>query len=341
MVVSSFIQAQPGLVGELLSRGTAVFQELLPDWVPGRICLVGTGSSMNAMLAAASSFAQLPAYTSLSSPMEMLKQSEEIDPADTLAIVVSQSGDSIDTVSAAQRLLDMGAHVIAVTGNADSPLAELGLQVALMPVADEQIGPKTKGYVATVLTLQLLAIALRHGSVSIDAGDVTDRFSEYLLKADAWAEQYAQDLANADVVVVAGQGDQLGTAQEGSLKIAEMSGVPCFAAETEEYSHGRVHGLTASSRVIFVVNSDEEREFATRLQEALGQFQLTAHILDLGASSTAWVDSSSDISLSAVAAVVPLQLLAVRMAHLRGVDPTQMRYPTMGKFLKIKVSTAA
>ena len=322
------------------------FRALLPSWVPDRIHLVGTGSSMNAMLSAVGCLSSLDAQVSLSSPMEFLRISDPVHSKYVLAFVVSQSGESIDSITAARHLLDAGAHVIGVTADTDSPLAKLGIPIAHLLVSDELIGPKTKGYFATVLTLQLFGFLLSGKAITIDVDKFSKHLTEFIETASQWSSMHAPTLADSDVVLVLGQGSHYGNALEGALKIAEMSGVPCFGLETEEASHGRFHGLTKKSSVIFIVSTKVEMEFAQRCQRALQQFELTSYIFNMTSSGT--TSSNFDITWSlastfpidALAGVIPFQLLAVDIAKARGIIPEKMRHPGMSSYLGIKVSTA-
>lgn len=302
---------------------------------------------MNAMVAASRSFNSLGVPVLLYSPMQCLSTVTTPLPDRTLAIVVSQSGESIDTVAAAEHLLRLGVAVIAITADESSPLADLDLQTALIPVQDELIGPKTKGYFATVLALQIFGYLVSSQEFTVNDDACFKALSEFIETADHWARELAPSLAEADVVMVLGQGSHVGTALEGSLKIAEMSGVPCFGLETEEASHGRLHGLSVRSKVIFIVSSDVELAFAQRLSTALSHFDISSYIVDVASNnklsknvSLAWQKHDDDFPLDVSAGVIPFQLLAEHMAHARKIVPEKMHYPTLGKYLGIKVSTA-
>nr|WP_306263394.1 SIS domain-containing protein [Pararhizobium sp. IMCC3301] len=344
MIVQRFIREQPDLVKRMLASGFADFQDLLPNWSADRIYLVGTGSSKNAILGAVSCFAGQNAHVSIHSPMEFLQLNNPVSTNRVICIVVSQSGESIDTNTATRLMLKAGAHVIAVTAGKDSPLADLNPKLLILPVEDETIGPKTKGFFATLIALHLLGNALSKRSIEVDRIAAADEVAVFTETANDWARGVSSTLAECDVVVVVGQGSHVGTALEGSLKIAEMSGVPCFGLETEEASHGRFHCITDRSAVIFIASTETEMEFAQRLRSALNQFDLTSYIVDLtGAAKPSpdvdlrWTGNIKGFPVEVLAGVIPFQLLAVHMAEARGIVPEKMRYPDMGKYLGIKV----
>ncbi|MGH1416278.1 MAG: SIS domain-containing protein [Pelagimonas sp.] len=348
MLVKDYIQEQPKLAGRMIDELPAAYAGLLPASPPEAVLLVGTGSSMNALMTALPLFRKTGVPVVLVSPQECLESLDTMPSGKVLSIVVSQSGESIDTLHTTEALLRREGSVIVLTGNPDSPLAQTGAAVAAMPVADEQIGPKTKGYSATALALQIFGHALTRQDIPADTKNALSDMETFALQSERWAVDFAQRAAESDVLVVLGQKEHVGTASEGSLKIAEMSGLPSFGLETEEMSHGRFHGLTEKSLVCFITATDAEYDFACRMKAAIKYFSIGSEILDFRASGKPaevaglrWTSRDTNPLLAPIIAALPFQFLAMHTALVKGIDPEKMRYPTMGKFLKIKVGTAA
>lgn len=345
MKIRDYIQQQPSVLEAMLCDRRA-FGDLEPGIIDAsqQLLLVGTGSSMNAILASVHHFRALGKPVSCASPMTAIQNAGHHGPK-TLAIVLSQSGCSKDAVDAARKLQAAGCHLIVMTGDAASPIAKLDCDRLILPVADETVGPKTKGYFASVLGLSLLANALHGKWPKPDAADLSQRLMAWTNKCEAWARALAPDLSKADVLAVLGQGAGLGTAQEGSLKIAEMSGIPAFGEETEEMSHGRFHGLTCESHVFFLVFDGPQSAFVSRLGAALSRFDITPHVIDMTAASEDWSICSiqgpqlpaGDGGWASLFAIVPFQMLAVHAAECRDIVPEEMRYPDMGKYLGLKL----
>lgn len=348
MEVKSFINEQPFVLKEMLCNRDAFAGLSTSDVVaPREILLVGTGSSMNAILVVVDAYRTLAPSVSAISPMKAVKTAPNHG-ADTLAVVLSQSGQSKDAVEAAEKLLHSGCRVIVMTGDATSPIARLDCKRVILPVADETVGPKTKGYFASVLGLYLLANTLEGKWLDADADDLAAQLEEWTSKSHQWAKTIAPGLAKADVLAVLGQGGQVGTAIEGSLKIAEMSGVPSFGEETEEMSHGRFHGLTDRSHVIFLANDRTQLEFAQRLAGALTRYHIAPHVIDFsntdlpgGTASLNGPQLPDGDIWQSLFAVVPLQFLAVETALCAGIVPEKMRYPDMGMYLGLKLQVSA
>lgn len=348
MEIKSFINEQPSVLKGMLSNHQPFDGFSKSDLKDVKqILLVGTGSSMNAISVVADTYRGLAHSLLLMSPMKAVKSAQNFG-ADTLAIVLSQSGQSKDAVEAGEKLLDAGCHVVVMTGDGTSPIAQLHCKNVILPVADETVGPKTKGYFASVLGLYLLANALAGTWPTIDANRLEKELEVWTAKSHEWAKGLTPSLAKADVLAVLGQGGQVGTAVEGSLKIAEMSGLPSFGEETEEMSHGRFHGLTEHSYVIFLTGDKTQLDFAQRLASALVRYDISSNLIDFSRTNSSGVNSlltgpqlpEADVWQS-LFAVVPLQLLAVETAICSGITPEKMRYPDMGKYLGLKLQVPA
>ncbi len=350
MDIRGYIRQQPSVMEAMLSDKHA-FGGIGSDFIHGcrHILLIGTGSSMNAIVASAFQFRGLGPSVSHVSPMTAVKDVGRCGP-ETVAIMLSQSGQSKDAVEAADMLLAARCRTIVMTADAASSIAKLDCKRVILPVADETVGPKTKGYFASVLGLCLLAKTLDDAWPDVDAPGLSETLSAWTDRCDAWATKLAPELSKADVLAVLGQRSQLGTALEGSLKIAEMSGVPAFGEETEEMSHGRFHGLTRNSHVFFIVDDATQREFASRLSAALIRFEITPHIVDMKTMPESEAERFCSIRAprlpegnfwKVLFAVVPFQLLAVHTAMTRGRVPEKMRYPDMGRYLGLKLQVPA
>ncbi|MCT8266390.1 SIS domain-containing protein [Afifella sp. JA880] len=344
MKISDFIAQQPATVEKVLSDLPSQIEAALPESEPERVILIGTGSSMNALLAASDSFSGLPAELALRSPLTFLAEAGERRVAKSLAIVLSQSGNSSDTIAATKQARKEGMDVIVVTAGRDAPLAACDVKLVWLPVEDETVGPKTKGYTASVLALRLIGMALSGKKMPTAARGFVDGYAQLIETARIWSTNMAPKLAGADVIAVLGQGRHYGSALEGSLKVAEMAGIPSFGLETEEASHGRLHGLTKKSVTIALASNADELDLARRVVAAMAHYGLTGFIFDLAGKEPegiVWPASEEPTQgLDTLSAVVPFQWLAVDLAAERGLVPEDMPYPGMTQRLGIKVGEA-
>src|SRR5581483_6188890 len=139
MQIGAYIREQPKVLAELPGRTAAAlagFQSLKQK--PQRIVLVGTGSSMNALLSAADAFEELTGATVITKePEAFLRLPPQPNGQHTLVVIASQSGTSLTPVEAARRALASGFATLAVTGDGESALAKTGADVLVMPIGIE------------------------------------------------------------------------------------------------------------------------------------------------------------------------------------------------------------
>jgi glucosamine--fructose-6-phosphate aminotransferase (isomerizing) len=334
MLVSAFIRQQPDRLAATLRDAAGI----LAGWNPGPhdgLMLVGSGSSMNALLAT-----RPPGHdVQVLGPGAFLQALRTGLGTRPLVVVLSQSGHSTTSVAAAEAAMAAGLPTLLITAEAASPIALLPLPRLLLPIGPEPIGPKTKGFTASLGAL----IAL----VAHRAGRALPPFDATLLAAvvggtAAPAAALAATLDAADYLMVTGQGRLFGIALEASLKIAEIAGLPTTAFEPEEALHGRLHGMTSRSLGLLIAGDDAAREEAARIATAMAGRGVGIRILNLTGRATAfdwcegvaWPAAPFDLA----AAIIPFQWLAVALAERRGMAPEAMRYPGLSADLSIKLA---
>ncbi len=342
MQIGAYIREQPKVLSELPSKTAATlagFKSL--NRKPERIVLVGTGSSMNALLCAADAFEELTGATVIAKePEAFLRLSPRPNGQATLVVVASQSGTSLTPVEAARRALDSGFAVIAVTGDGESALAKTGADVLAMPIGAETVGPKTKGYTATVLSL--FALAAKLGNRKLDLSALVKPLEATVETGLAAAKDLLQRYGVPDYILLAGQSQHLGTALESGLKIAEISGVPTAGFDTEEALHGHSYGTTKQSLVLMIAQNQAEAKVAANLGEALTPLGPRLAIANLSGHPTRfdlkvdWPRIPGTDWLASSWAPIPFQWYACELAVARGVDPDKMIYPDLGAKLNVR-----
>ncbi|WP_162619466.1 SIS domain-containing protein [Salinicola peritrichatus] len=345
MTIAQFITQQPTIIHHSLHDLPDQIRAALPAIPPEHIYLIGTGSSMNAFQASIQAFVRTAANLHLCSPLTFLAEKTCRRRHNSLAIILSQSGQSRDTLAATHQALAEQMKAIVVTAGRNTDMAKLDVGLVLLPAERETVGPKTMGYTASVIAIQLIGVLLSGTSPCIDDAPFVDDYARFVTAARNWSLNALPTFANADVILVLGQGRHLGSAQEGSLKIAEMSGIPSFGLETEEASHGRLHGLTRHSRTVLLASTADELDFAHRIARAMTHYHLHALVFDLTGTSMpteapTFRMNGLDIPLlheDTLTAVVPFQWLGVHLAEQRGMVPEAMTYPDLTARLGIKL----
>ena len=307
---------------------------------PERLVLVGAGSSRNALLAASEALTrQTGAAVEVRAPETFLALPPGPGWA-TLVVVLSQGGRSGSTVAAARRAVALGLPTIAITAEADSDIARSGAAVVVLPIGEERIGPKTKGYTASVLALLLLADRL--SGTARDLGALAGQADGMLPGVRARVEAWVARQGVPDFITVAGRLGLEGTAIEAALKIVEMSGVPAVGLDTEEAMHGRFHAHGTRSCAIFLTRGGTDLATARHAAAVLAARGTHASICDLAGGPcldgdpVAWPDVGGP-GWDVLWSVVPFQFVAEALARARGLVPEDMVYPGLGQALGTKL----
>lgn len=321
MMIRTYMGEQPGAIVDGFSEADSRFGEI---GVSGTktLRLVGSGSSLNCCLMVARFIGDAQVVP----PADFLAGQPVKRDGSELVVILTQSGASTTSVATAARAREEGARVVVVTANAGSAAAGLGLPTILMPIGDEPIGPKTKGYAASCAALLALA---KHRGAAIAAPERA-AFDEALQAAWERAGRLAPALDGLDYVLAAGADAGHGTALEGSLKIAEIAGVPTAAFSMEETLHGRLHGTTRDSLVLPIVSDEATRMQAQRIAAALAPHEV--RVEPVSAAATRGLPAPWGM----LAATFFFQALAVELCLRRGRKPDLMRYPGLTRHLDIK-----
>jgi fructoselysine-6-P-deglycase FrlB-like protein len=342
MTIERFILEQPAIL-EAVLRDVPPQVEALGSFRPaGAISLVGSGTSLNALTAVAPLFARFaPAGVRIQGPLAFLEEAETGRQGD-LTIVLSQTGTSTTTVEATKRAQARGGSVWTLTADRRSPIAGVARHLIEIPMGPEPVGPKTKGYTASLLALILLARSVTRDP--LDMRDYIAEMSRLIVAAQGVAADLAQRHGESDCFLVMGQGRHYATALEGSLKITEMSGRVATGFDTEEAFHGRLHGLGPASVALFVTETPVQHRMATQGAAVLSDLGVPSYVLNLSAGHPGpydlvlpWPETAHAQELDLLCAIVPFQWFACELAKRRGWPPERMRYPDLSQRLHIKI----
>lgn len=357
--VRGFTFEQPAALERTLRECPEALSRLRRPGRPYRqVRLVGSGSSQNALLATKPAFRRLHRCpVSVEGPLEFLHDLDVAHSAaplnDALVVVVSQSGSSTTTLQALEAAQAQPARVVALTAEAQSPFGREARDPVVLPIGREDIGPKTKGYTASLAALIAIAEAsCAEAAPSALPTDASAYRAWFQTRLTAW-EALGRDLADRYAAVVhvmtIGAGRHLGTSLEASLKLQEMAGMPASTYALEEALHGRFHGLGPGSLALFLVGEADDEDAATSAAHVLRDLGVDAIVVssldgsanDLGASGimrAGCFDGHGELDVLSL--IVPLQVFAERAASHRGVDPDAMRYPDLSTRLGIKLPRA-
>jgi len=332
VAIATFIREQPAALDRCVAAARAFVSTWAPESFDG-VALVGAGSSFNALQVARPRFvAARRGPVLVYEPEDFVAETPDLR-SKPMVIVVSQSGASTTAIEAARAAVAIGLPTLAITAAPDAPLASCGAQILHLPVGDEPVGPKTKGFLGSMAMLVMIAEALGAPRSDPVTGQVLEPLVE---RARAAAVELVPSLAEVDIVTITGRRANHGIALEASLKIAEMAGVPSVAWPTEELVHGRLHGLTRRSVVFVIAQGADELVQAQRVRVVMKARGCRVLVVDPAGDHWPGGMVMPGAPWSALGLILPFQWLAVLLAEQRGLDPAAMRYGGLSRELAIK-----
>jgi glucosamine--fructose-6-phosphate aminotransferase (isomerizing) len=259
----------------------------------------------------------------------------------TLAVFVSQSGETADTLAAERLLKEKGATCVAVTNNSRSTLGR-EVHHILQLMAGPEIGvAATKTFMGQMAVLYLLALHLGKQRKTI-SGEMEKRIIEELSKLPYKIEsllmkheeikKLAETYADSRNFLFLGRGASFPIAMEGALKLKEISYIHAEAYAAGEMKHGPIALLDKEVPVVVVNPRDGLYEKTlSNIQEARARKAPVVSIITEGDTTACnsaedWISiPETEDELSPFLTVVPLQLFAYYVARHRGCDIDQPR----------------
>jgi glucosamine--fructose-6-phosphate aminotransferase (isomerizing) len=321
-----------------LAEEASFDEELLRD--VKRIIVVACGTSYHAGLIgryAIEEWARIPVEMDVAS--EYRYRNPVVGPGD-LVIGITQSGETADTLAAMRLASERGASVIAVT-NVMGSQATRDADGVLYTRAGLEIGvAATKTFVCQVAVMYLLALRLAELRGTLDVEDRTRLVSELkrvpheidALLADLDLDEIAHNHFSREFFLYLGRHVGLPVALEGALKLKEISYIPTDAYAAGEMKHGPIALLDEKTPVVCVAtDSPILDKVVSNVQEVRAR---GAHVIAIASEGNIEIGEHAeeviripamDWMLQPLLAVVPLQVLAYKIARLRGLNVDQPR----------------
>ena len=307
----------------------------------GTVHLVGCGTAMHAGMvgkAAIETLARVPAEVDIAS--EFRYRDPILNPND-LVIIISQSGETSDTLAALKLAKSRGVPVLAIVNVVGSSIARAADYVLYTYAGPEIAVASTKAYMVQLCVLYLFALRLAYARGRLSAAE-TRRYTAQLLRAPeiikarlADCEQIkylASRYMNTQSCFFIGRGFDYSLSLEGSLKLKEISYVHSDAYAAGELKHGTISLITdgvpvialATQKNVYEKTISNAKETRSRGARVLLFTTKDAVVPEGVADAVIRLDEYEDI-LMPLQMIVPLQLFAYYMAVLRGCDVDKPR----------------
>lgn len=296
-----------------------------------RVLFFGRGSSANAATYGQHlcvAVAQRPAE--VGAPSTATLYDAHLDLADTLVVLLSQSGRTSELVEVAAWSRRRAAGTVAVTNDPGSPLAAAVDVVLPVAAGRERAVPATKTYTGQLAALAALVDSLWPGS-SLDGIDAAPEEAQRLLEIAAGpAEEVAELLVPAAGLVVTGRGPTLTTAQELALKAQETCRLLALPFSAADLQHGPVALLGPD--VPLLVAATGSPTLPGLAAVARSAAERGSPVVVQGGDESLWEVSRARLpapdlapALTPIVGVLPGQLVVERLAHRLGHDPDAPR----------------
>lgn len=264
--------------------------------------------------------------------------------ADPIVIVISQSGETADTIAAQREALNRGAQTVAVSNVAESTITREATSALITFAGPEKAIPATKSFTAqlTILYLFALFLARRRGRLTSEVTRshlarlcaVPDCVERSLSEWDQQAAECARFYRDASAFLLLGRGVHYAIAREGALKLKELSYVQAEGLPAGELRHGPNALVDAKLGVIALATRDAaDPDSVLRYQKTLGTLEYVkehgGHAVAIATESDREISRVADRVLFVPAAselllpiieVVPLQLFAYHFAVQSGAN---------------------
>lgn len=307
----------------------------------GTVHLVGCGTAMHAGMvgkAAIEALARVPAQVEIAS--EFRYRNPILRPED-LVIIISQSGETSDTLAALKLAKSRGVPVLAIVNVVGSSIARAADYVMYTYAGPEIAVASTKAYMVQMCVLYLFALRLAYARGMQTDAEIR-RLTAELLRAGevikprlADCEQIkylASRFVNTQSCFFIGRGFDYSLSLEGSLKLKEISYVHSDAYAAGELKHGTISLVTdgvpvialATQKQVYEKTISNAKETKSRGAKVLLFTTRDAVVPDGVADYVVRLDDYNDL-LMPLQLIVPLQLFAYYMAVLRGCDVDKPR----------------
>ena len=306
------------------------------------IHIVACGTAYHAGLVGASIIEELVGIPVMTDIASEYRYRSPIINQNTLVIVVSQSGETADTLAALREAKGKGAHVIAITNVVGSSISREANDVIATCAGPEIAVASTKAYTSQLIAFQLFAVYLAQTRAVksedrlvqiIKAMEELPEQVQYILEKCAQIQQYAQHIADHNHLFFIGRGLDYAVAQEGSLKLKEISYIHSEAYAAGELKHGTLALIVNHIPVIALATQPDVidkmisniKEIKARGGEvfAIGYERYASYLLK--SVDQVFVIPETLPLLSPALSVIPLQLLAYYTSVILGYDVDKPR----------------
>ena len=334
-------------IGTRVNEGICKFDELnfTKEYLSSlkQIYIVACGTAMHAGLAVKSTIERMSKiHTQVDIASEFRYRDPLVDEK-TLCIFITQSGETADTIAALKLCKEKGAKTLAVTNVIGSSITREADYSIYTHAGPEIAVASTKAYTSQITLLVLLAMYFAQILNTINKEELDSIIKEMLvlpnkveevLKSTEQIKEIAKHMFKERDVFYLGRGIDYTTAQEASLKVKEISYIHSESYAAGELKHGTIALIEKGVNVIGIMtDTNLVKKTVSNMEEIITRGAITTVVLseevakDLNTDifTNVIVVPDTEIYLSPIITVVPLQLLAYYISKEKGLDVDKPR----------------
>ena len=325
--------------GTIDISGTGLTEEEMKGF--SSVWIVGCGSAYHVGVVAQyvlEDLAKIPVRVELASEF---RYRQPLLAKDALVVIISQSGETADSLAALREAKRQGVKVFAIVNVVGSAIAREADYVFYTLAGPEIAVATTKAYSAQLVSCDLLAVALGRARGVLEEEKIKELISDLLslpgkvgriIEDKERIQWFANKFANINDVFFLGRGLDYAACMEGSLKMKEISYIHSEAYAAGELKHGTISLVEKGTMIIGVAT--QKRVFEKTISNMVEVKTRGAYLCGITSAGNYSMEDTADFVLyvpksdehfSATLTVIPLQLLAYYVAVNRGIDVDKPR----------------
>lgn len=298
-----------------------------------QIYIIGSGTSYHAALAAKKfmeKILQIKVFTSY----PIIFKDEVIFNKNTLVMGLSHAGMSASTMNGLVKAKNEGLGTIALTAEKDAPIIQYGDVHLFVEIGEEKAGPKTKGYIGSIVTFMIFAlmISYKKGTLSDNQlqtylnriQNVANEIPNIAHASVQWYENNKEELIKCRRLYIIGYDQCLADMMEGTLKICEAVRYSVQGFELEEFMHGIYHCIDQDTYMLYIASHGQYYNRILRLKRYFEEERKSHNFIithqDTNNKQDFIYPFSDDEDFNVLQYIVPMQVLARKLSLDLGID---------------------
>ncbi|MBQ3641917.1 SIS domain-containing protein [bacterium] len=306
-----------------------------------RIHIIASGSSRNAAEMAKpfmEKVTNIPVNVEVAS--EFIYKDKPMNADEDIAIFVSQSGSTADTMEALNKVSQKGIKTIAVTNNPESKMAKAATYQIPIEAGEEKAVAATKSVTSSVFNLMAIGLKLadiKEEDILNESWELENLPSavEHMLNNDNDIKKAAKVISQADNIYYYAKGSNVAAAKEGCIKMTETTGKRIIADSSGEALHGTFASIKPENPVVQVIIGEEgeplhdiaieniqEMTKKRNIQNPIIMRQYSPEPIPNMPKSTIYLEMpSAEESISPILTTIKFQQLTNEVCKILGINP--------------------